>query len=1140
MAHFELLAPARGTHRASVIFFHGLGGDLHETWTSPDSTVWPNWIAEDIDGLSIYLVGYEAPMSKWQGRGSGMHPVDHANAILQQLDTEPGLANGDLYLVGHSLGGLIIKMMMRRAKLSQSSAANSFVQRVRKVAFLATPHTGADLGQIANLLRVLTRRSPATESLARNDPDLRALNEDYRKIAQEPAVQHLILSEREELILRKKFLGFDVPVNLGVIVKPDNADPGVNVDPIPISVDHIQIAKPNDRNDEIYRYVRAFLQRPTTPTERNDSTNAETGRPLATVKIDGTSQRIESQSFDISRIDSYAPEKLIGREAETKIIDDAWATTVRGEANRPRVVTFVAMGGEGKTSLVADWVVRKQIDGWPECEAAFAWSFFSQGTRDQYAGDSDLFLAEALKFFGGETKEGEGAVEKARRLARLIGEKRTLFILDGLEPLQYPSGPPHDGRLKDDAIVALLKWLAANGKALFLVTTRVAIIELQAGALEGAAPQHDLTRLSSSAGVALLRALGVWGSKDEFEALVEETNGHALTLTFLGSYLKRAHQGDIRRFDRVEWDRASKQYKNDHAFRAMATYEKFLIHGDAAGAREIAILRLMGLFDRPADVGCLKALLGKPIANLNEALVAANEDDFNLALDNLQSEKLLTVNRDAGGALVSLDGHPLLREFFAKELRENNPEGWKAAHKRLYEYLCATEAAKKDAPTLDDLRPLYQAVAHGCHAGLQQEACDQVYSDRILRGTGQSGFYSTKKLGAFGAQLGAVACFFDTPWTRLSPNLSPSDQAWLLAVAAFDLHALGRLREALEPMRVGLAMRITQENWSNAAISACNISELALTLGDVAEAARAGAESVGYADRSEDDFLRRAIPTSHADALHQQGALDEARGLFAKAEAMQVEIQPEYPLLYSRQGSCYCDLLLGPSERAAWRRILLPCANSQPGGLQDLPSLRAEGETVRSSGAAPRWLRSARNDDTETLAPLLDACANVEKRAEQALGWFASRFSRLSVALDHLTLARAALYAVILRDRAPNGAHVDAAVNGLRDAGRKDCQPLGLLTRALYRVVAGDFPGARDDLDEAYDIAERGPMKLHLADIHLHRARLFGLYAERPEKYPWDSPMSDLAEARRLIEECGYWRRKEELEDAEAALRALH
>jgi hypothetical protein len=68
-------------------------------------------------------------------------------------------------------------------------------------------------------------------------------------------------------------------------------------------------------------------------------------------------------------------------------------------------------------------------------------------------------------------------------------------------------------------------------------------------------------------------------------------------------------------------------------------------------------------------------------------------------------------------------------------------------------------------------------------------------------------------------------------------------------------------------------------------------------------------------------------------------------------------------------------------------------------------------------------------------------------------------------------------------------------------------------------------------------------MPLFMADIHLHRARLFGerkaesgkLKAEEVT-YPWESPQADLVEARRLIEKHGYLRRMEELEDAEQAI----
>jgi len=40
----------------------------------------------------------------------------------------------------------------------------------------------------------------------------------------------------------------------------------------------------------------------------------------------------------------------------------------------------------------------------------------------------------------------------------------------------------------------------------------------------------------------------------------------------------------------------------------------------------------------------------------------------------------------------------------------------------------------------------------------------------------------------------------------------------------------------------------------------------------------------------------------------------------------------------------------------------------------------------------------------------------------------------------------------------------------------------------------------------------RGPMRLHLADIHLHRAHLFF----REKSYPWKSPQDDLAAAGKL------------------------
>lgn len=871
----------------------------------------------------------------------------------------------------------------------------------------------------------------------------------------------------------------------------------------------------------------------------------------------------EAAKVDISRIDKYAPAELIGREAETKLLDDAWYQVVNGKNPRPHVLTLVALGGEGKTSLVAKWAAALAHQDWSGCAAVFAWSFYSQGTKEQTAASSDLFLDAALSFFGDNEMAGSAqhASEKGKRLAQLVGAKRTLLILDGVEPLQYAPTSTMAGELKDAGLTALLKGLAANSHGLCVVTTRYTMPDLKAY-WQTTAPEKPLLRLSREAGVALLQYLGVTGSftrnipfgeekkqelVNEFEKLVEDVQGHALTLNLLGGFLKRAFKGDIRQRDRVKFDKADNKTQGGHAFRTMAAYEQWLLEGGDEGRSEVAILRLMGLFDRPADAGCIYALRETVIPDLTEVLVGLEDEDWEFCLTGLEGANLLTVNREAG-ALLSLDAHPLLREYFAKQLREQHPEAFRAAHQRLYQHLCATTQEGKQ-PTLADLQPLYQAVSHGCLAGVQQQACEEVYRDRILRGREH---YSWHKLGAYGSEIGAQACFFESPWQRVSPALTEVAQAWLLNEAAFCLRALGRLDESVEPMRVGLEMRVKHENWKQAAINASNLSELELTLGRLDAAVSDVAQSVHYADLSGDAFLRMSMRTTHADALHQAGRVRAAEALFAEAETMQANTQPCYPLLYSLHGFRYCDLLLATAERAAWRAFLpLPVPPRPSPAPLPMPSPKGRGSLHGAGGEGV-------------------VCRAVAKRASKALQIVLNGSNNLlDIALNHLTLGRAALYAALREGTSPSACHasIEHAVDGLRRSGNMDDLPRCLLTRAWLRMAElrrvdttlcprGEHTAwadetcppddhctaaqaAKADLDEALEIAERGPMPLHMADIYLHRARLFCHITP----YPWRNPdgtarsaKSDLTEARRLIEKHGYGRRKAELEDAEAVI----
>jgi tetratricopeptide (TPR) repeat protein len=758
----------------------------------------------------------------------------------------------------------------------------------------------------------------------------------------------------------------------------------------------------------------------------------------------------------------HAADRLFGRETELAALEEAW------ENPAVHVVTLVAWGGVGKTSLVSRWVAelaKRDYDG----ADYFDWSFYSQGSSDRSSASADPFVDAALRFFGDEATadSAKSPWDKAARLAQLVGGRRTLLVLDGLEPLQHPPGPLA-GELKDPAITVLLKGLAGRNAGLCVVTTRERVKDLKSFE-ETTARRRELERLSTPAGAELLRSLGVLGTATEIEALVEEVRGHALTLNLLGGFLRDAHGGDVRKRDLVRFEEADAEIQGSHAFRVMEAYERWFAGEGERGKRLLAVLHLLGLFDRPAAAELLAVLRRPPaIPGLTDALAGLSDPQWNLAIARLAECGLAVPNGD------SLDAHPLVREHFGRRLRERSFEAWQAAHGRLFDHL--KDNTEHWPESIEGLQPLYQAVVHGCHAGRQQEACVEVYRDRINRGTGSDGFYSTTKLGAFGADLGAVACFFDPPWSRVSPALAEAGQAWLLNQAAFRLRALGRLAEAGEPMRGGLRAYVDQENWGFAARVAGNLSELELTLGDIAGAVRDAEQSVIHADRSGDEFQRMGKRTTLANSLHQAGRWEEARARFREAEAMQAEQQPEYPLLYLLQGFQCCDLLLAGAERAAG------------GGPED---------------------RGAE-----------EACDEGERRGLKMFEWRIPSDSLLDIALDHLTLGRARLYRAILGDFDPGVAEpeIDQAVDGLRRAGTIHHVPRGLLTRAWLRATQGKPEGARADLAEAEEIAERGPMPLHLADVHLYRARLF-------------HDRAALAEASRLIEKHGYGRRREELAD---------
>ncbi|HJQ24985.1 MAG TPA: restriction endonuclease [Blastocatellia bacterium] len=756
--------------------------------------------------------------------------------------------------------------------------------------------------------------------------------------------------------------------------------------------------------------------------------------------------------ISIARLPTSGPE-LFGRDSELQLLNDAW--------NNPKIniISFVAWGGVGKTALVNHWLKQRMArDNYRGAERVYGWTFYSQGTSER-AASADLFIERALLWFGDTDPTAGSPWDKGERLARFIRQSRTLLILDGLEPLQHPPGT-YEGRLKDAAMQALLVELAAEQKGLCVISTRERVGDLVEFE-NGTVIQHELEQLSPQAGAQLLRALQVKGDNDELEQAAKEYAGHALALTLLGSYLADVLGGDIRRRNEVEFEEDARHGR--HAERVMRAYEKWLGEGV-----ELAVLRLLGLFDRPADAASIAALRAAPaIPGLTEALQNLREAKWKQGLANLRRIKLL--GEPSATEPDTLDAHPLVREHFKQHLKRERPEAWCEANNRLYEHLKHT--AKELPNTVEEMSPLFAAVSHGYAAGKYQEAFKEVYWKQIQRG---NEYFNFNKFGAFGADLAALSGFFEVPWIQPIAEFTDAVKSLLLGIAGYNLRALGRLQEAVQPMQVGLEMDIASEDWRNAAISASNLSEIYLIIGNIPQALQLARQSVELADRSKDEFHRMSKRARLANALHQMGCLTEAAAIFCEAEEIQQQRQPANPLLYSVSGFQYCDLLLG------------------------------QGQTQEVKERAARVIEIAKRNK-----------------------WL------LDIALDNLSLGCAWLFEaqqIGTDDTTQAAEFLQRTVDGMRQAGQMDYLPRGLLARAQLHRFTGDYVRAERDLDEVRRIATRGGMNLYLADYHLESARL------RLAQGDMDKAREHLKIAREMIDRMGYHRRDREVQELAAQL----
>jgi CHAT domain-containing protein/predicted enzyme related to lactoylglutathione lyase len=232
-----------------VIFVPGLGGDVRGTWHPQgkrnDNNFWLAWLGEELPDVGIWSLGYEVEPLKW--KGNTMPLFDLATNILAVLDACE-IGDRPLIFIAHSLGGLLVKQMLRLAWDYGTPEWKRIVEQTKGIVFLSTPHSGSNMANWVKYIGVILQASVSVDELEVHHSRLRELNEVYRNHEGLSQIPIQVYWEKQ------KTSGF-------LVVDETSANPGIKgVTPIPMDDDHLSICRPKSKESFIYRRVNKFIR----------------------------------------------------------------------------------------------------------------------------------------------------------------------------------------------------------------------------------------------------------------------------------------------------------------------------------------------------------------------------------------------------------------------------------------------------------------------------------------------------------------------------------------------------------------------------------------------------------------------------------------------------------------------------------------------------------------------------------------------------------------------------------------------------------------------------------------------------------------------------------------------------------------
>ena len=580
---------------------------------------------------------------------------------------------------------------------------------------------------------------------------------------------------------------------------------------------------------------------------------------LAPVPDDSiTKENVKSKNYPDSppAVNNFpeSNDDFFGREKYFDILDKAWGD------EQVNILSFIAFGGIGKTSLIDNWLKRMKESHYKGAKNIFMWSFYSQGSEEDRQVTATEFLLEACKFFKLK-KIPKTAYEQGRELADIISKQRALIVLDGLEPLQ--SSLEDIGEIKDNGLQVLLKRLSRQNKGLVVVTSRIKLASIDNEYI-------PLEKLEDDEGAELLKSFELNGTQKELEKISNDFDGHALALKLLGSYTKVVLEKDINRIDEIENLTDAKDKSSKHANRMLNSYKKYL-----KGTIELDILKLLGFFDRAISFEVINVLKNKPLLeNINDKLVDVSEVNWKYALDRLKQLHLISSSDKV------LDTHPLVREYFSKYIEESYNKSYIKGHYRLYKYY--EKIPEKEYPdTVEEMEPLFQSIYHACKSEDYEHGIVEIYSKRINRGDVT---YLVNVLSRYDLALKLLSGFYKRTFIKFHELVDDIYKDVIVGHVAYALWTLGKVNNALGLLSNTLESSIDKKQYDVLIRNVNNIIDINIVCGKLNIIENFYNKYESYTKKCIGEDTDAILMGSYAYSKFLLGDFENAEKLFLKCE----------------------------------------------------------------------------------------------------------------------------------------------------------------------------------------------------------------------------------------------------------------